>query len=133
MTRDDVLDFIQREEGGVADVGDGKGTTHFGQTEAWLTEWGFAVPNTPGQARGNWKKWTEAIGLDAIVDAHPKLGLAVFDYATGPLEKKLSERFSDEKRWTLSYLSTPDSARMALAFLALCHSPRPCRPEQKDI
>ena len=81
MTRDDVLDFIQIEEGGVADVGDGKGTTHFGQTEQWLTEWGFAVPNTPGQARGNWQKWAEAIGLDVLVEAHPRLGLAVIDFA----------------------------------------------------
>lgn len=76
-----VIAFVQPEEGGIADVGDGMGVTYFGQTTAWLARYGLPVPTTLEQAADNWARWMAATGLAAIADVDLTLGIALTDFA----------------------------------------------------
>jgi lysozyme family protein len=76
-----VIARVLMHEGGVADVGDGKGTTRYGQTTDWLATWGLPEPQSADQAATNYAAWMEKIGLDRICDTDPTLGAAVVDWA----------------------------------------------------
>lgn len=85
MTRDEVaaiviLRVIARE-GGVKDVGDGKGITAFGQTLLWLEEFGLPTPYTPEQAAANYRVFLERTRLMEVCDVLDALADAVIDYA----------------------------------------------------
>lgn len=81
-----VLDTLQAEEGGVADIGDGAGTTYYGQTGAWLAQWSLPVPQTPQQARQNWVDWLRMTRFDQLPDDY-HAAIAVVDYAVNSGER----------------------------------------------
>ena len=76
-----VIDRVLVREGGIADVGDGKGLTRFGQTPGWLADWGLTAPETADAARENYAAWMVKTGLDGVCDADVTLGAAVTDWA----------------------------------------------------
>lgn len=79
---EDVLTRIAADEGGVKDVGDGKGVTHYGQTEEWLKTYGLPIPKSPEQAVSNWSVWLHIVKLDLIaLPAYDALAHIVIDYA----------------------------------------------------
>lgn len=79
---EEALSYLAIDEGGVKDVGDGKGVTYWGQTQGWLDQYGLKVPETPEQAMSNWSVWLAKTRLDQIFttvyDAFPH---TVVDYA----------------------------------------------------
>src|SRR5262245_32454762 len=68
-------------EGLIADVGDGKGTTYFGQTDPWLKEWDLPTPATAEQAIVNYEIWLYKSGLQVVCDEDVALAMLVIDYA----------------------------------------------------
>lgn len=85
MTRDDalasVVGWIVREEGGVADVGDGAGLTRWGQTESWLREWVLPIPTTREEAIANYHAWLDKSHIADLVDDDDLLPTVVADFA----------------------------------------------------
>jgi lysozyme family protein len=76
--------LIQRvivREGGVADVGDGKGVTRWGQTPAWLAQYDLPVPQNTVDAATNYAKWVTLVGLLPIVSPGDSLADVVLDMA----------------------------------------------------
>lgn len=76
-----VIRRVMRAEGGVADVGDGKGITRWGQTPQWLEDFGLPTPETADQAFLNYATWMTMTGLNVIADLDGTLGSAVVDWA----------------------------------------------------
>lgn len=83
---DAIIAQIQSDEGGVADVRDGAGLTHYGQTEPWLNEWGLPVPTSPEMAAQNWRRWMAKTGLEQLTGIDQPTAHAVIDWAvmSGP-------------------------------------------------
>lgn len=75
-----IAKLIDRE-GGIADVGDGKGVTRFGQTPTWLTQFNLTPPNTREQAAINYLSWLNIVGLTPIVMPGDGLSDIVLDVA----------------------------------------------------
>jgi lysozyme family protein len=61
-----LLSKIIVVEGGIKDVGDGKGVTRFGQTPDWLTTFNLPAPETPEQALANYVKWAQITKLSEV-------------------------------------------------------------------
>jgi lysozyme family protein len=76
-----VIARIMRREGGVADVGDGKGVTSYGQTPGWLADWGFQTPTNEVQAAVNYRRWMQLLKLDQVCELDLELGDGVADFA----------------------------------------------------
>lgn len=57
---------IQRE-GGINDVGDGKGVTRWGQTQGWLDQFNLPTPETEADAAENYRAWLRLTKLDAVI------------------------------------------------------------------
>lgn len=76
-----VIHLVMEEEGGVADVGDGKGLTRYGQTPGWLARWRLPVPESPDEAEMNYRSWLETTGLDELCTEDDALAWAVIDWA----------------------------------------------------
>lgn len=82
MTRLDILiERILVREGGVADVGDGKGVTRYGQTPDWLAQFNLPVPKTRTDAAANYAKWIAMTGLDVVLTDADDLADIVLDIA----------------------------------------------------
>jgi lysozyme family protein len=85
MTRDDnalmLIGRVITREGGVKDVGDGKGITRYGQTDGWLHQYGLAPPKDAAAAAANYRTWLDRSGLIAICDQADSLAYAVIDFA----------------------------------------------------
>lgn len=85
MTRDEaagvILQRVIEREGGIADVGDGKGVTRWGQTPAWLQACGFASPATVADALANYRTWLVRTRLIAVCDMPDAFADAVVDWA----------------------------------------------------
>ena len=71
-----VIRRVILREGGVADVGDGKGVTRWGQTPGWLDAHKLPIPKTQEDAALNYAQWITQTGLyhaalvdDALTDA----------------------------------------------------------------
>jgi len=80
MTSLDLLiEKILDREGGVADVGDGKGVTRYGQTPAWLAEFHLPVPSGRAQAAANYKTWLSLVGLTDVISPGDNLADILFD------------------------------------------------------
>lgn len=75
-----IIDTVFGFEGGVADVGDGKGVTRWGQTPAWLKRWGLPIPTTRDEARSNYLRWLELSRLVALCAHDGPLALIVIDW-----------------------------------------------------
>ena len=79
---EEILAKIAADEGGVKDVGDGKGVTHYGQTEEWLASYGLPIPQSPKQAMSNWSVWCAKTKLDQLVgDTYDEFAHLMIDYA----------------------------------------------------
>lgn len=78
---DAVIARILEHEGGVKDVGDGKGVTRFGQTPDWLDDHGFVPPSTAADAATNYETWFRQTGLAALIERDPIAGYLVADFA----------------------------------------------------
>lgn len=76
-----AIDRILEAEGGIADVGDGKGITRFGQTPAWLEDNGFVPPSNAADAAENYAEWMKRTRLAEISDIDRTLGWLVADFA----------------------------------------------------
>lgn len=76
-----VIETILDAEGGIADVGDGKGVTRFGQTPQWLETHGFPAPTTREQAFENYARWMSRLKLDAVCAIDTFTGHVVTDMA----------------------------------------------------
>lgn len=76
--------LVQRivvREGGVKDVGDGKGVTRFGQTPDWLAQFQLPAPASPEAAASNYLTWIGVIGFHPLVDAGDDLADILLDVA----------------------------------------------------
>ena len=77
-----IIDRILEREGGIADVGDGKGITRFGQTPAWLEQFDLPIPTNEAEAADNYAAWLAIVGLDAVIgDEADLLADFVIDFA----------------------------------------------------
>jgi lysozyme family protein len=65
--RDEIIRRIIEREGGVADVGDGKGVTRWGQTPGWLSDFNLPIPTNATEAAENYVEWLRITGLDAVI------------------------------------------------------------------
>lgn len=82
VARDEVIRRVLEREGGIADVGDGKGITRFGQTPAWLEQFDLPIPTNEAEAADNYAAWLAITGLDAVIgDEADALADFVIDYA----------------------------------------------------
>jgi lysozyme family protein len=76
-----VIDQVLADEGGIKDVGDGKGLTRFGQTPPWLETHGFTPPTTPAEAAANYGIWMARLRLAEVCDYDVTLGHVLTDWA----------------------------------------------------
>lgn len=65
--RNELLAKVLQREGGVADIGDGKGVTRWGQTPGWLAQFNLPIPDSPEAAVSNYAEWLRLTGLDAVI------------------------------------------------------------------
>lgn len=80
--RDEVIRRVLEHEGGVADVGDGKGITRYGQTPSWLSTFNLPAPTNPTEAAENYAAWLAITRLDRVIgDQADDLALVVIDFA----------------------------------------------------
>lgn len=78
---DTVVARVIFREGDVADVGDGKGVTRWGQTLDWLEAHGLPVPESPEDAAENYRRWLDMTRLVEVCDANDALADSTIDYA----------------------------------------------------
>lgn len=66
----------------MADVGDGKGVTRWGQTPGWLTQFNLPIPTNATEAADNYAEWLRLTGLEAVIgdEADPAADF-VIDFA----------------------------------------------------
>lgn len=76
-----ALRTVLAHEGGIADVGDGKGTTYFGQTPEWLRQWQLPTPDTPEAALTNYATWLQRSKLDRLTLQDDRLSTHFVDFA----------------------------------------------------
>ena len=65
--RDEIIRRILDREGGVADVGDGKGVTRWGQTPGWLSDFDLPTPTNEAEAAENYATWLRVTGLERLL------------------------------------------------------------------
>lgn len=82
-----VIAQILEREGGVADVGDGKGVTRYGQTDQWLKRWRLPIPKSAAEATYNYRSWLEQTNLDALCTEDDSLPDVVIDFAVHASER----------------------------------------------
>lgn len=78
---DIVISRIQEREGGVADLGDGKGLTRWGQTEGWLQQHNLPIPKTAEEAATNWARWLARKRIAEVIYWDVTVGDLVADFA----------------------------------------------------
>lgn len=76
-----LIERILDDEGGIKDVGDGKGVTRFGQTPDWLARFNFTPPRTRGEAALNYLTWIGLIKFHPLVDPGDDLADILIDIA----------------------------------------------------
>lgn len=85
LTRDEaagvVIARVIEREGGIADVGDGKGVTSFGQTPGWLEQFGLPTPATVADAAANYRTWLVRTRLIGVCDHADSFADGVVDFA----------------------------------------------------
>lgn len=80
--RDEIVLRVLQREGGVADVGDGKGITRWGQTPGWLKQFNLPIPTNPTEAALNYASWLQQTRLDRLIgDTADDLADIVIDFA----------------------------------------------------
>ncbi len=87
MTRVEVANAIvtrilsPSREGGIGRNPNEPYVTRFGQTPAWLEQYGFTPPQSREDARANYLRWLELTRLIELCDVLDSLADAVIDYA----------------------------------------------------
>jgi lysozyme family protein len=81
MTIDDVIGKILDHEGGIADVGDGKGITRFGQTPQWLKTHCLPKPYSPEEAGINYAVVFERFRIADVIRKDWFTGYVLADMA----------------------------------------------------
>jgi lysozyme family protein len=81
MTIDQIIERILDHEGGIKDVGDGKGVTRFGQTPGWLSEHGLPKPYTPEEAGINYAVVFERFRIADVIRKDWFVGYVLADMA----------------------------------------------------
>ena len=76
-----LIDAVLDREGGIKDVGDGKGVTRFGQTPQWLKQYDLKPPTTPAEAAENYQTWLDLTQLAFLVPLSDLLADTVIDFA----------------------------------------------------
>ncbi len=76
-----IVERVLVREGGVADVGDGKGITRYGQTEGWLLQHGLPIPKSRDEARRNYLLWAKQLGFDELARRSVEIADQVIDYS----------------------------------------------------
>jgi lysozyme family protein len=76
-----LIGRVLDREGGIADAGDGKGVTYFGQTTDWLAQFNLTTPRTRDDAALNYLTWVSLTSLTPIVVVGDDLADAVLDIA----------------------------------------------------
>lgn len=78
---DALIEKVLDREGGITDVGDGKGVTRFGQTPDWLARFHLPVPTDRASAAANYAAWLDAIGFAPLVAPGDSLADILLDVA----------------------------------------------------
>jgi lysozyme family protein len=81
VTIDQIIHSVLDEEGGIKDVGDGKGVTRFGQTPQWLSDNGFKPPETRDEAGINYAVWMGRTKLMRVCERDWYVGWLVTDFS----------------------------------------------------
>ena len=83
MTRnmESAIAMILQDEGGVADVGDGKGITRYGQTPGWLEQWALVPPSNAADAAVNYETVFIRTGIDQVIERDVSIGHALATFA----------------------------------------------------
>jgi lysozyme family protein len=83
MTRnmESAIAMILQDEGGVADVGDGKGTTRYGQTPDWLEAWDLVPPSNVSDAAVNYETVFVRTGIAEVIERDVATGHALATFA----------------------------------------------------
>jgi lysozyme family protein len=124
---DDIVTLILADEGGIADVHDGKGTTYFGQTGQWLAEYELTAPATAEMAAQNYESWLLTTNLALICQQNVLVGYFVVDYAVHSgtqtavyaLQRALGVKVDGIiGRQTVAALTPTNAHRVALEVLA---------------
>lgn len=76
-----LIDRIILDEGGIKDVGDGKGVTRWGQTPSWLKTWNLPTPNSVPEAKENYRLWLVRTGLIHLCATADLLAWVTIDWA----------------------------------------------------
>lgn len=77
-----TIELVLRDEGGVADVGDGKGVTAYGQTRIWLDHWGLQAPQSRDHAVMNYETVWVRTHIADVIDRDATLGYVLATFAT---------------------------------------------------
>lgn len=127
-TLEAVIAQILEDEGGIGDVGDGKGLTRFGQTSGWLEDHDFIPPRTVEQAYRNYEAWlTQKTKLGLLIEISPYIGYLIADWAVlsgvKPAVKGLQRELGVDDDGiigpvTLNALRTADPAALSRGVLA---------------
>jgi lysozyme family protein len=80
MTIDQIIQSVLDEEGGIKDVGDGKGLTRYGQTPQWLSDNGFKKPESRDEAGINYAVWMGRTKLMRVCERDWYVGWLVTDF-----------------------------------------------------
>lgn len=73
--------MILTDEGGVADVGDGKGITRYGQTPGWLESFDLLPPANAADAAVNYEAVFVKTGIAEVIDRDVATGHALATFA----------------------------------------------------
>lgn len=76
-----LITRIIMDEGGIKDVGDGKGETRWGQTPDWLKTWNLPSPNSVVEAKENYRLWMVRTGLIHLVATNDLFAWVTIDWA----------------------------------------------------
>ncbi len=80
--QDAIITRVIQREGGVNDVGDGKGITRWGQTNQWLETFNLPAPTSPEEAAENYRVFLRLTKLDAVIgDSADAFADFVIDFA----------------------------------------------------
>lgn len=83
-----AIDRILQDEGGIKDVGDGKGVTRFGQTPTWLDDNGFVPPANAADAAVNYAAWMTRFQFDRVSELDRFVGWMLADFAVHSGERE---------------------------------------------
>ena len=85
VTRDEVAGVIVarvlHREGGIAQLEGESWVTRFGQTPAWLQQFGLPAPRTVGEAIANYRTWLVRTRLIGLCDQPDSLADGTIDFA----------------------------------------------------